>query len=355
MSGVADLYVCTALDVGVLAPVLVELQQRGVGAELIVEAPGTSLAQMAQGVRNPDGSVSRRLVDAIDAPAYRRIHDELARTGVSAIGKRRIGADVVLTTQHRAWFAPYEGRVARIAYGFGAVEHSYGHGSVNDGMDLVLAHGERSVTAIAAHRGTAAGVVPVGYPKWVPFRSWTPELAREALALDGDPRPTLVYLPTWSRWSSLEAVVPRLLSLTNQYRIVCKPHHNNLRFEAARLAALEAAGVEMLDTAGQLTPVLLAADVVLCDARSGALPEAMLAGRPTVAVRLPDDEVLPEFGEAVVFWNGSVALPDVLDDALSRPAAREARCAELVGEMFLDSQGRDAELAADALQALIRP
>ncbi len=347
-----DFYLYAGHEVATAAPVLTTLRRWGIDAAFVLEPPERHLAvgsspDPAAGWRNRPRS---RLVRLVDEPTFRALRDLVADTGIPLLDACRRDADVAVTTQGTAWLRRYRCPRARIGYGVGLVLDSYGHGTVNRGFDAVLAHGELSQRAMELQvPGVTA--VPVGYPKWVAFRRGEVSRldARKALGLDPD-RPVLTYLPTWAHRASVEQMVDVLPNLTADWQVVVKPHHNSLRFEGGRLGALDELVPHALPPATRtdIVPYLVAADVVVTDAVSGAFTEALLARRPTVA--LTPAEQLPglhpaAFRCAPVVTSARGVLHQLADGPVTEPDEVET----WVSRMFRDCGGHDDEEAAFAL------
>jgi hypothetical protein len=354
-----DFYLYATHEVATAAPVLSTLRRLGVDAAFVLEPPDRHLAigsspDPGAGWRNRPRA---RLVRLVDAPTATRLRQLVAATGLPLLDACRRDADVAVTTQGTAWLRRYTCPRVRLGYGVGLVLDSYGHGPVNRGFDAVLAHGDFSRRAMEL-RTPGVNAVTVGYPKWAAYRrgEMTREDARKSLGLAPD-RPVLAYLPTWAHRASVDAVVDVLPALTRDWDVVVKPHHNSLRFERDRLdplADLVPDAEPLVQT--DLIPYLVAADAVVTDAVSGAFTEALLAGRPTIAIT-PSGE-LPGLHPAAFRCAPVVtAAADLLEHlADGPPATEESDVAHWVEQMFRDCAGHDDEEAAHALlQCARRP
>ena len=111
-------------------------------------------------------------------------------------------------------------------------------------------------------------------------------------------RPTVLYAPTWTPHSSLntigEAVIAGLIDAG--YTVLVKPHENSFdaSYEnsggvdwAARLGALLQDGKGMLVRDGNVSPWLVAADVLVSDHSSVGF-EYLLLDRPLVRIEVPE-------------------------------------------------------------------
>jgi hypothetical protein len=111
-------------------------------------------------------------------------------------------------------------------------------------------------------------------------------------------RPTVLYAPTWTPHSSLntigEAVIAGLMDAG--YTVLVKPHENSFdpSYEnsggidwAARLGALLQDGKGILVRDGNVSPWLVAADVLVSDHSSVGF-EYLLLDRPLVRIEVPE-------------------------------------------------------------------
>ncbi len=349
-----DLYIYAAHEVAVWEPIWWRLRQRGVDAQIVVEPPGMNRARGS--VPDPrngwrDDKANGRIDDLMDQDMYETVCASLQRRGMGWLECARLDADAVLTTSGTGWFSAYQGLRIRAMYGVGAVVDSYGHGPVNNGMDLVLAHGPLSEQAIRSECPQTK-VEMVGFPKWADERRTgrSKTEARAELGIADDGRPVVAWLPTWAHNSSLDRFAPALTDLSSDHLVVAKPHHNNLRFERTRLAAIDPS-ILVLDDLDTLVPLIIAADVVIGDVRSGGITEALLGDRPVVGLSAdgPVDAqgLLAGIETAVVLCDEPQELRAALHSAM-RPdrAVERRRWAEWC---FGPAGGDDDARAADAI------
>ncbi len=352
-----DFYLYSSHEVAVWEPIWRALRKRGVDAQFVLEPPGVHRAMGS--VPDPrngwfddkDGDISPLVDDA----TFLLLTDLLLERDLPSIARSRLSADAVITTQGIGWLLHYHHSLRiKTEYGASAFIGAFGHGSVNTGLDAVLAHGSFSACALSAHLPKGQ-IHTVGYPKWAQaFREKTSRSdARTALGIATE-LPVVAWLPTWAQNSGIDRYSVALAALAEDHFIVAKPHHNTIRFEADRLAAIDERIVVRTDL-HSLVPLLLAADVVVADGRSGVLAEPFLADRPAVGL-LPGTDaqhngVLAGF-DRVVEWSQD---PEDLARAVARALDTDRRAARAQWRrwLFADQQGRDDEVAAEAIIDLI--
>lgn len=352
-----DLYLYSVHEIPVWAPLVGPLRARAIGVRFVVEPPGRNVARGS----TPDPArgwvdvKDERVVDLVDAATEASLLRELAAIGEKPLRRRRLGASA--GTTQGTWFVGwYPGALVRCMYGVGFVTDAYGHGPVNAGFDLVLAHGPFSASEISTHVPDAR-VAVVGFPKWAAYRrgELSREEARRRLLAPPDPRPLLAWLPTWAHNSSLaDAAV--VVALAEDFHVVMKPHHNTAKFEQARLSGL-ADGITVLPPTASLVDLLVAADVVVGDLRSGGFTEGLLADRPVIGLARPGSDW------RATLHPGAAEAADVCADPAELPALARRAVADdphaggrrrWVPELFGDTGGADDELAADAVAEAVR-
>ena len=346
-----DFYLYATHEVATAAPILTTLRGWGVDAAFVLEPPGRHLAIGS----TPDPSrgwldrKDARLVPLVDEEMHSTLSELVSASGVPLVASPRRDTTVAITTQGRAWLRRYECALVRLGYGVGLVEDSYGHGDVNRGFDLVLAHGAVSSAAIETSvPGTC--VDTVGYPKWASFLRGEQGMVQARARLGLDPsRRTLLYAPTWAHRSSLETMANVIAGLRDIWQVVVKPHHNSLHLERRRLDGLSR-HVPDTDvwTRHDLVPYITAADVVITDVVSGAFTESLLARRPVIGLATGTERLLPVARECAPVLTDPSDVPAVLADAPWRRFEESAR--HWSPALFHQSDGHDDELAAQAVQ-----
>jgi hypothetical protein len=350
-----DLYVYASHEVALWESLWWRLRNRGVDVQFVVEPPGVNRARgTVPDATNGwhDDKYAADIQDLMDPSMFELCCAALERRGLPWLDASRAAADAVVTTAGDGWLQYYgNGLRIRTMYGVGAVTNSYGHGDINDRMDVVLVHGPFSVQAIGT-RLPHAKIENVGFPKWAEARrsQMGRDDARRLLGIDVDGDPVIAWLPTWAQNSSLDAFAPALAELATDHRVITKPHHNNLRFEQSRLGALHDS-ITVVPDLDTLVPLVIASDVVIGDVRSGGVTEALLADRPVVGLvsngTLDEQNLLTGIDEAVAICEHPSDLRDAVA-ASSNPSRAQAR-STWSRWFFGEASGDDGERAADAI------
>jgi hypothetical protein len=199
--------------------------------------------------------------------------------------------------------------------------------------------------------------------------SFTRDGVLEAHGMD-PARTTILYAPTWTRFSSLnamgEAVVGGLIDAG--YRVLVKLHDHSLdaAFEnsggvdwVARLKPVLARGHGHLITASDASPWLVAADVLITDHSSIGF-EYLLLDRPLVRIAMPQlighANIAAEYVElmaaAATTVDSSAAVLDAVDRALSYPGRLSGARRAVAAELF-HGPGEATNRAVDELYALM--
>lgn len=192
----------------------------------------------------------------------------------------------------------------------------------------------------------------------------------EANGIDPD-RTTVLYAPTWTRFSSLNAMgedlVRRLVDAG--YQVLVKLHDNSLDRGAfvnsggidwiARLTPILAQGHGRMITSSDASPWLVAADVLITDHSSIGF-EYLLLDRPLVRIVMPELISGADIGSEYVDLMAAVATSvenaagavAAVDAAVANPAHLSAARRALAAELFHEP-GRATERAIHELYALM--
>jgi len=171
-------------------------------------------------------------------------------------------------------------RIIRMMYGLANKESSTYSIVNNFLMDLILTYGDNS-----AERFLTMGLQaePVGNPI---FDDWFNDSINvddlECLKRKLDDKPTVLYLPTFNKYSCIEIFIDTVVSLSSDYNIIVKLHHGTFMGESNRLVNL-LSRPEIVVLGDYVDPqvVYKLADLVLVE-NSGAIYDAILLDKPVI-------------------------------------------------------------------------
>jgi hypothetical protein len=183
-------------------------------------------------------------------------------------------------------------------------------------------------------------------------------------------RTTVLYAPTWTRFSSLNAMGEEVVSglIDAGYRVLVKLHENSLdrAFEnsggvdwVARLEPILARGHGHLIRSGDASPWLVAADVLITDHSSIGF-EYLLLDRPLIRIEMPQLITSANIGLEYVrlIAGASTTVRDAagvmtaVDRAVSDPAHLSNARRALAAELF-HGPGKATDRAIHELYALM--
>ena len=229
----------------------------------------------------------------------------------------------------------------------------------------------RNFVAAGALDADSQAIRLVGMPKTDCLVDGT--LQRDAvLAARGlDPsRPTVLYAPTWTPHSSLntigEAVIAGLVDAG--YTVLVKPHENSFdpSYEnsggidwAARLGALLQDGKGILVRDGNVSPWLVAADVLVSDHSSVGF-EYLLLDRPLVRIEVPElirragvpEEYVNLMVSASVTVHDAHEVLESVADGLIHPAQQAAVRKQVAAELFYRPGGATSRAVRELYQLM---
>ena len=253
-------------------------------------------------------------------------------------------------------------RHVRMMYALG--KDAWNYSDWNDRYDLVLCWGPYHASRLA--RFERPRIVQVGYPRLDRLFS-IPGSRRDAVAgLGGDPdRPTLLWLPTWSAASSIDAFTETIAGLGGEVNILVKVHPFTATREPERMARLAAHGLaSATDAFADNVALIHAADIVAADFGGSAFA-ALYADRDLVFLNTPgvgsDPADAVVGGESLELtlreWilNIDPGEGALILDHLADPAARDQQASvreRLRRELFAPFRGCAGEVAATVLRNL---
>lgn len=165
-------------------------------------------------------------------------------------------------------------------------------------------------------------------------------------------RPTVLYAPTWSAYSSLNRMgVPLLERLVRMpLNVIVKLHDRSLDLRAAysggedwraRLSPILSPPHALLAGSGSIAPWLAAADVMISD-HSSAAYEYLLLDRPIVRIELPEllaranvhADYVQMLADASHTVRSHADAADAVETALSDPGSRSAARRRVASDLF---------------------
>jgi CDP-glycerol glycerophosphotransferase (TagB/SpsB family) len=260
---------------------------------------------------------------------------------------------------------------------FHGVAGKYGFDAPNESMrqwDRLFFVNERRlrnfVTSGAIDAGSPAARL-IGMPKVDCLVDGSLRQDRVLRQFDLDPaRPTVLYAPTWSPASSLNrlgpALVERLMSLPVNVIVKLhdrsrdpRPQYSGGVDWVARLTPLLDRPHGRLATAANITPCLVAADVMISDHSSAAF-EYLLLDRPMVRIDVPElirrANVHPEYVQLLADTADNVKSLDdtvaAVERALADPRARSDTRRRVAGDLFYRPGTAAARCAAALYEVL---
>ncbi len=306
---------------------------------------------------------NRHIADVAEAEGLRVswIGDVLSEGRVfDAVVSNHVGAAGVVPTGHAL---PVLGlRHVRLMYALG--KDAWNFAPWNEQYDLILCWGPY-------HAGRFEGfsrprVIQVGYPRLDRIVSMPSSRRDAVVALGGDPdRPTLLWLPTWSAASSIDAFAETIASLRDHVNVLLKVHPFTALREPDRMAHLASLGLASTEDAFvDNVDLIHAADMVAAD-YGGSAFATIYADRELVFLNTPG--VGGDPADAVVGadslehrlreWilnidpgEGGLILEHLADEAARRQQAdvRET----LRRQLFAPFRGCAGEVAATVLRNL---
>ena len=219
----------------------------------------------------------------------------------------------------------------------------------------------RNVVAAGAVDAGSPAIKLIGMPRTDCLVDGTIHRDAVLLSVGLDPaRPTILYAPTWSPASSLNAMgVPLLAGLGRlPVNVIVKLHDRSLDLRprysggidwVARLRPLLESGRIVLAPGHDISPYLAASDVMVTDHSSAGF-EFLLCDRPIVRIHLPDlidlANVHPDYvtllasvAESVDTANEAV---DAVERGLADPASRGADRRAVAADLFYRPGGATA-------------
>lgn len=267
-----DFYHIDAFETAVYEPIWRELVKLGVDARLVA-VPGRANSAAAGWF---DYETCKRNCADRDLPLFAEVDPD---------------ADMAITTQDANILRQYRMRT-RVMYGPILYPKAWGlqPKSVLP-FNHVLVHGEAYAERFSQWLPRNRLHV-TGYPRYDDYFNGSVSRTEVRAGWNvSDGRPSIVFMPTWADNTSFDNIFPELVRLSKDYNIIVRPHHCTVRMEPHRMSLMRTSGMLVLDSNFDLLKCFAGADVIISDARSGAMFEALMCGVPTVGLVLDPSEL----------------------------------------------------------------
>ena len=174
----------------------------------------------------------------------------------------------------------HNSRIVRMMYGLANKESSTYSIENNYLMDLVLTYGDNSAKRFLSMGLQAEAIGNPIFDGWFSDSIDIDDL--EWLERKLDSKQTILYLPTYTKFSSFEKFIDTIISLSDKYNIIVKLHHMTFTGEANRLCRiLSHPELIVLGDYFDSQPLYKLADIVLVE-NSGAVYDALLIEKPVI-------------------------------------------------------------------------
>ena len=183
-------------------------------------------------------------------------------------------------------------------------------------------------------------------------------------------RPTVLYAPTWTRFSSLNAMGESVVAglVETGHTVLVKLHDNSLdpAFEnsggvdwVGRLEPILAKGNGHLVRSGDASPWLVAADVLITDHSSIGF-EYLLLDRPLIRIAMPElikrADIAADYVELLAATSTTVESPPsviaAVDQAIANPRRLSSARRQVADDLFHDA-GNATDRAIQELYAVM--
>ncbi|UVL68189.1 CDP-glycerol glycerophosphotransferase family protein [Pseudomonas sp. B21-031] len=166
-------------------------------------------------------------------------------------------------------------KIAMIQYGYAKEPHNYGPWRAF--ADLCLTYGPYASKRIDYFSPTAA----VGNPRYDDwhFEDFHNNAKRKHVDKLNPAKQTVLYLPTWGDLSSVDKYLDAIYSLSENFNVLTKMHHNTQLLESDRKGKIASGSICHFGANDDLLELLSIADIVISD-YSGAIFDAMFCRKP---------------------------------------------------------------------------
>jgi hypothetical protein len=261
--------------------------------------------------------------------------------------------DIALTTQYADSVSKYKNKKVALHYGTALNKDIFYHNKKSTlGFDAKLVHGEFSKRLLSKYINKNK-IFCIGYPKHDLF--WKYPINRNSV-LNKFPIQTkkniLLYFPTWDSDCSIQKFGDKIKELKSDFFIVSKPHHCTYRLTACRqdMDTLYDISDLVLTGNSSFEEAIVASDVILADAKSGASTESVyLKEKPAVFFSMRENwkkDFYPEINELGILINDPNDLKPTLLSELYIKSYSDKTSELLYGK-------KDGESSEHAVSALI--
>jgi hypothetical protein len=199
--------------------------------------------------------------------------------------------------------------------------------------------------------------------------TWNRPAVLESLGLDPS-RPTVLYAPTWSPASSLNAMGAEVIRRVQDsgVNLIVKLHDRSRDLRpfysggvdwVATLTPLLKRGISVIAPGHDISPYLVAADLMITDHSSGGF-EYLLRDRPLVRIHRPElirhANIHPDYVELLASVSESVDSPDAVLDAVHRGLAMPDTLSDVrravAADLFYRAGGATARAIGNLYEAI---
>ena len=235
----------------------------------------------------------------------------------------------------------YLQRTQCIGMQYSMAKDRYVNGPWRAMFDMTMTYGRYSAERIASFCPTRM----VGNPRFDRWFSDSEKCPKAEIELDGS-RPTVLYLPTWGEFSSMDLFLDAVIGLSTTYNVLIKVHHKTDIHESRRKDALaQQELVQYFGAMDDLLPLLDAADLILSD-YSGAIFDALYVRKPVVLLQSDPKSVL---GKKFGYESIEYARRDEIGPVVSSPENLAATVSSVVSGST-DFLSRNENLRAEIFE-----
>jgi len=234
-------------------------------------------------------------------------------------------------------------RTKCIGMQYSMAKDRYVNGAWRAMFDMTMTYGKYSAERI----NHFCSVSMVGNPR---FEKWFSEntahqIEDYSIPLDVN-KATLLYLPTWGEFSSVDRFLDSIKELSDEYNVLIKMHHKTDTHESARKKDITARKfLRFFGAMDDLLPLLKYTDIILSD-YSGAIFDAIYVKKPVILLQEdPQSLVGKKFGfESIEFSQRDSIGPVVHSPSELRSIVKKVKNKEI------DFTNLNAELRKDIFE-----